>query len=121
MDSKLKKMKLAFRASVWKGLPQKEKKKKTGEFELFKKIAEERSILVAGDMRYVKAKHLDKEWKEDVKAIFLEDLTPTNFSHIKPKWMYPELRLDPSNIELVSRAFHEWQHTQQIAQVEYPN
>lgn len=109
------KEKLSIRV-VGKTTP-KEKKGATGELELFKKIAEKESW----GKWFVLVPHILPNWNPWAKTINLEDLQPINFSHIKPKGMYPELRLDPDNIEIVSRAYHEWQHTGQIAQVNYPN
>lgn len=115
---RLKKEKLSIR--VIGKTPDKKKKGATWEFELFKKIAMDR-CLTTWSMLYVFANHITPGWKIEKKTIFIEDLTPTNFSHIKPKGMYPELRLKPSNIEIVSRAYHEWQHTKQIPQTNYIN
>lgn len=130
------KEKLAIR-QVWKTTP-KEKKGATWEFELFKKIALDRAIDYFG-RKAVLAKHIwEREWvkiryfvswlpePEDwifawFKYIFLEDLTPTNFSHTIPKSRWEEYRLDPSNIEIVSRAWHHYEHTKQILKVDYPN
>jgi len=109
------KEKLSIR-QIWKTTP-KEKKGATWEFELFKRIASYRSLW----FWFIYAPHILPNWEITSKLIYLEDLTPTNFSHIKPKGMYPELRLDPSNIEIVSRAYHEWQHSLQIPQTNYIN
>lgn len=118
--TKMIKEKLAIR-QVGKTTP-KEKKGATWEFELFKKIAEYRKYYYANWFWWcVEAKHIDKYGKLTKKDIRLEDLTPTNFSHTLPKSTHPELRLDPSNIEIVSRAWHHYEHTKQILQVEYPN
>jgi hypothetical protein len=94
------------------------------EFELFKKIAKERSYGTGSQwewMRYVVAAHIFPDWKVWVKNIFLEDLTPTNFSHTIPKSRGEEYRLDPNNIVIVSRAFHYYEHTKQTLKVDYPN
>lgn len=112
------KEKLSIR-QVWKTTP-KEKKGATWEFELFKKIARERAL----DFwwaKYVVAKHITPEWAEKTKIIFLDDLAPVNFSHTIPKSRGEEYRLDPSNIEIVSRAWHHYEHTKQILKVDYPN
>lgn len=82
------------------------KRKPTGEFSLFKEIAKERAI---GD--YVIAKHIDeKTGKECTKKIKLVNLRPENFSHTIPKSRWEEYRLDPDNIEIVSRAWHYKEH-----------
>lgn len=108
---------------IWKTIP-KEKKWATGELELFKKIAMERSYCAWSQfewMRYVIAAHIFPNWTTGVKNIFLEDLTPTNFSHTIPKSRWEKYRLDPNNIVIVSRAFHHYEHTKQILKIEYPN
>lgn len=117
--------------------PEKIKKGATWEFELFKKIALDRAL----SNGCVSAKHIAKPWdttltskanwaimtwiavwwEECYKLIALEDLTPTNFSHTIPKSRWEEYRLDPSNIEIVSRAWHHYEHTKQILKVDYPN
>lgn len=127
--------KLSIR-QVWKTTT-KEKKGATWEFELFKRIALERAL----SNGCVSAKHIAKPWdttltsrvnwaiitwiavwwEECYKLIALEDLTPTNFSHTIPKSRWEEHRLDPSNIEIVSRAWHHYEHTKQILKVDYPN
>lgn len=99
--------------------PEKTKKKgykPTGELALFKEIAREQEV--NGE---VVAKHMDKDGNECTKTIRVEDLKPENFSHILGKWMHPEKRLDKENIEIVSRAWHFFEHNQQVLQVEYPN
>lgn len=114
--------KLAIR-QVWKTTP-KEKKGATWELELFKKIAKERSYGTGSQfewMRYVVAAHIFPNWTTGVKNIFLEDLTPTNFSHTIPKSRWEKYRLDPNNIVIVSRAFHHYEHTKQILKADYPN
>lgn len=104
-------------------VPEKEKKWPTGEFELFKKIADERKFYYAwSDSEwYVDAKHINQDWMLTRKVIKLENLTPTNFSHTIPKSRGEQYRLDPDNIEIVSRAYHEWHHTKQIPKLEYIN
>lgn len=109
------KEKLSIR-QVWKTTP-KDKKGATWEFELFKKIARERCSV----MWIAFVKHIFPNGELGMKPIIMDNLTPINFSHIKPKGMYPELRLYPNNIEIVSRAYHEWQHTKQIPQTNYIN
>lgn len=114
--------KLSIR-QVWKTTP-KEKKGATWEFELFKKIALERSYPTGSQyesMRYVLAEHIYPDWEPWKKKILLQDLTPTNFSHTIPKSRWEKYRLDPSNIEIVSRAWHHYEHTRQILKVDYPN
>lgn len=109
------KEKLAIR-QVCKTIP-KQKKGATGEFELFKKIAEER----ANWRDYVFAEHIFPNGEPWKKPIFLTDLTPTNFSHTIPKSRWEKYRLDPNNIEIVSRAWHHYEHTKQVLKVDYPN
>lgn len=77
-------------------------KNEWSEFDLFMKIAQERSI-----NGLVLAKDID--WK--TKWIRLEDLRVINFSHIKPKWMNKSLRLDPNNVEIVTFSLHFLEHT----------
>lgn len=115
------KEKLSIR-QIWKTTP-KEKKGATWEFELFKKIAMERSYMYSDNWdRCVLAKHINPQWLTYFnKQIRLDDLTVTNFSHIIWKGRDKTKRLDPENIEIVSRAYHEWQHTKQIAQTNYIN
>lgn len=112
---RLKNLKLSIR--VIGKTPEKKKKCATWEFELFKKIAEDRAYW----SWYVIVRHIDLSWDEIKKAIKLEDLTPTNFSHTIPKSRWEEYRLDPNNIEIVSRAWHHYEHTKQILKVDYPN
>lgn len=109
------KEKLSIR-KVWKTTP-KEKKWPTGELELFKRIAYDRQNIDG----QVNAKHIYKDWQLWYKMICLGDLTVTNFSHIVSKWRDKTKRLDPKNIEIVSRAYHEWQHSLQIPQTNYIN
>lgn len=117
---RLKKEKLSIR--VIGKTPEKVKKWPTWEFELFKKIAEERSVILPNtSLECVLAKHINFFGDEVTKYIFLEDLTPTNFSHTTPKSRWEEYRLDPDNIEIVSRAWHHYEHTRQILKVDYPN
>lgn len=102
--------------------PPKVKKWPTGELELFKKVAEYRKYYYANWFWwYVDAKHINKYGKLTKKDIRQEDLTPTNFSHTIPKSRGEEYRLDPNNIEIVSRAWHHYEHTKQILQIDYPN
>lgn len=102
-----------------------EKKKKgrqpTWEAEVFEQIKEERSI-----WGWVVAKHItfkdDPDWFETTKKIKVKDLTPMNFAHILSKKQRPELRLEKSNIEIVSMAWHQWYDHWLKEQVEtYPN
>jgi hypothetical protein len=103
--------------ALWLSNTPKEKKPTwTGEYPLFIKIAEQRSY-----NGVVSAKHIDIYWNICSKMIRLEDLTVTNFSHKIPKSRWEEYRLDPWNIEIVSMAFHHWEHTKQILKVEFPN
>ena len=99
--------------------PDEKKPKATGELELFKKIALERSYW--DEYKWCMAKHLSIDGQECEKPIALEDLQPINFAHIKPKGMFPELRLDPSNIEIVSKRYHFYEHNQQILQEDSRN
>ena len=112
---KYKKLKNSIR--VIGKLPEKKEKGATGEFELFKKIALERSEWKP----YIWVTHIFPDGNFWDKAIFLEDLTVTNFSHIIGKGRDKTKRLDPDNIEIVSRAYHEWQHTKQIPKSNYIN
>ncbi len=116
---RMKKLKLSIR--VIGKTPEKKKKGATWEFELFKKIALDRSTDYNIHTRAVLAKHISTNWEECYKQIPLEDLTPTNFSHTTPKSRWEEYRLDPDNIEIVSRAWHHYEHTRQILKVDYPN
>ncbi len=117
---KRKKERLAFRSQVsWKPL-EKKKEKKTGELELFREIAFSKAIMCWW-VEWVLAKHRDTDWLECTKFIPLHFLTPTNFSHIKNKGMHKDLRLEESNIELVSTAYHFYEHNKQILKVYYPN
>lgn len=86
------------------------------QFELFMQIAKERAVRWE-----VIAKHIDFDWNECTKPIKLTALEPINFNHIKPKGMNKDLKLDPDNIEIVSRSFHHWEHTQQITKIEHAN
>lgn len=117
--------------------PEKKKRWPTGELELFKRIAMERAL----SNGCVSAKHIAKPWdttltsranwaimtwiavwwEECYKLIALEDLTPTNFSHTIPKSRWEEYRLAPNNIEIVSTAWHHYEHTRQILQTDLPN
>lgn len=85
------------------------KRKPTGELELFKQIARDQEQNWA-----VIAKHIDIKGNECTKYIRVEDLKPENFSHIIPKSRGEEYRLDPENIEIVSRAWHFYEHNKQI-------
>lgn len=105
-------------------LPEKKKRGATWEFELFKKIARERiltDIEIQWVWEWVMAKHMFPNWEIWQKPIHIDQLTVTNFSHIVSKGMDKTKRLDPDNIEIVSRAYHEWQHTKQIPQTNYIN
>lgn len=93
------------------------KRKPTGELELFKEIAREQEVNGA-----VIAKHIDeKTGKECTKLIRTEHLGPENFSHTIPKGRDQSLRLDKSNIEIVSRAWHYKEHNWGILRVKYKN
>lgn len=86
---------------------------------LFVKIAIDRS-----KDWYVVAKHLDrKDGKiiQSYKMIHIFELKPINFSHIKPKWMNEDLRLDENNIEIVSHRFHLYEHTGQYLVEDFNN
>lgn len=76
-------------------------KKEWSEWDLFIEIAIERAIdgyVLAEDVGWI------------MKKIKLQDLRVENFSHIKPKWMYPELRLNKDNIKIVTFAYHFYEH-----------
>lgn len=88
----------------------------TGEWKLFEQIKQDRQI-----NWFVTAKHRDFNGKECTKQIHVDNLTHWNFSHIKGKGMNKELRLDPENIEIVSVAYHFYEHNQQILKVHYKN
>jgi len=118
-EQKEKKKRIAEKLSIrviWT-IPPKEKKGATWEFELFKKIALER----CSKMWIALAKHITPEWDLVMKPILMDYLTVTNFSHIIWKGRDKTKRLDPDNIEIVSRSYHEWQHTKQIPQQNYVN
>lgn len=114
---KSKRNKLKNSVRVIGKVPDKKKKWPTGELELFKKIAIERSEWKP----YIWVTHIFPNGNFWDKAIFFDDLTVTNFSHIVSKGRDKTKRLDPENIEIVSRAYHEWQHTKQIPQSNYLN
>lgn len=110
-------------------LPEKVKKWPTGEFELFKKIAEQRAIEIDW-VKWVMAKHIatvivmagmDNETPYCYKFIPMNKLTPWNFDHKIPKSRGKEYRLDPENIEIVSVAWHFWKTNWQILKIDYPN
>lgn len=89
------------------------------ESKLFKQIALERSI-----NGVVIAKHLEKvNWDiiETTKEIPLDELKPINFSHKLWKGMNSSLRLEKSNIEIVSVRFHFFDHNKQYLNVEFKN
>lgn len=109
------KEKLSIRA-IWKTTP-KEKKGATWEFELFKKIAEERKNM----FDKVIAKHITPDWKIIDKFIHIDDLTHWNFDHTIPKSRGKENRLDLDNIQIVSAAWHFYKTNKQILKVDYPN
>ncbi len=93
------------------------KRKPTGELELFKEIAREQEV-----NGQVIAKHIDeKTGKECTKLIRTEHLGPENFSHTIPKGREKSLRLDKSNIEIVSRAWHYKEHNWGTLRVKYKN
>lgn len=122
----LKKLKLeARRMWILHDAPPEPEKIHKGEFELFKKIAKERSLMTDnywyGRTEYVVAKHITKEWEETTKMIPLDDLTPWNFDHTTPKSRGKNYKLDPENIQIVSVAWHFWKTNWQILKVEYPN
>ena len=98
-------------------VPEKVKKWLTGELELFKKIAEQ----MRDEYDMVVAKHIDKNWNETQKRIHVDDLTVSNMSHKIPKSRGEEYRLDPDNIEIVSFAWHHYEHTGQILKIDYSN
>lgn len=92
-------------------------KKPTWELALFKEIAREQEVNWC-----VIAKHIDEDTEEEcTKLIKVEDLWVENFSHIKPKGMNKDLRLDKSNIEIVSRAWHFKEHNGWTLRVKYKN
>lgn len=74
------------------------------EWDLFKKIALDRSI-----DRYVIAEDIDGKKKR----IALEHLQPINFAHIHAKGMNKSERMNPDNIEIVTFAVHFQEHTGQ--------
>jgi len=39
-------------------------------------------------------------------GVFIYEAKAINFSHIKPKGLYPELKYDPNNIEIVCSNCH---------------
>lgn len=103
------------------------------EFELFKKIAEDRAI-----EWHVLAKHIWREWErginplwmklmtfkrweEGYKFIPLSILTHWNFDHTTPKSRGKDYKLDPENIQIVSVAWHFWKTNWQLLQIDYPN
>lgn len=86
------------------------------QFELFMQIARERAVRWE-----VIAKHIDFDWKECTKPIKLTALEPINFNHIKPKGMNKDLKLDPDNIEIVSKAYHIFEHSHWIHKLEEYN
>lgn len=113
---KLKKLKLqARRMWILHDAPPEPEKVPKWEFELFKKIAEEKWV------RYFEAKHMNKAWIECTKTIHIDDLTSWNFDHKIPKSRGEEYRLDPANIEIVSVAWHFWKTNWQILKIDYPN
>jgi len=116
--AKLKKLKLKARKMwiLYDAPPETEKISKW-EFELFKRIAEER----CGDRWFVIAKHILPNWNTGWKTINKENLTVSNMSHKIPKSRWEEYRLDPDNIEIVSMAYHLYEHTRQILQPDVPN
>lgn len=75
------------------------------EWDLFKKIALDRSI-----DRYVIAEDIDGKKKK----IALEHLQPINFAHIHAKGMNKSERMNPDNVEIVTFAVHFQEHTGQI-------
>ena len=87
------------RTPLKKGKPLKKEKKATGEKELFEEI---------WNTREHRCESCGKEiWEAQAEC----------FSHIKPKGLYPELRLDPDNIELLCASTTErngchylWEH-----------
>lgn len=93
------------------------KKPPTGEFELFKKIADE----ACWESNFCHARHIFPDGTIWWKIINKNDLTPTNFSHKIPKSRWEKYRLDPDNIEIVSMAYHNYEHTKQILKIDYPN
>ena len=105
--------------AIWK-VPKKEKKGPTGEFKMFLDIAEKKA---RDENTYpcVIAKHITIKGIVTEKWIHMDNLTPTNFSHIKPKGMNEDLRLDPNNVEIVSRAYHEFYWTKRLSKLDYFN
>jgi len=94
------------------------KRKPTGEFKLFKEIAEKRSKNGID----VIALHVDEKTGKDCKKpIKLVYLRPENFSHTIPKGRDNSLRLVESNIEIVSRAWHYREHNGGILREVYKN
>ncbi|MBP7823560.1 hypothetical protein KA050_04375 [Candidatus Gracilibacteria bacterium] len=115
------KEKLAIRM-VGKTPPKVKKGGPTGELALFKIIAMER-LWCPYELPtpYVKAKHITPGGFVCEKLIHLDNLTVTNFSHIIGKGRDKTKRLDPKNIEIVSRAYHHYQHTGQVEQGDFIN
>jgi hypothetical protein len=91
-------------------------RKATGELELFKEIAREQEVNGA-----VIAKHMDEKGNVCTKLIRTTDLKPENFSHIIPKSRGEKYRLDKKNIEIVSFAFHFYEHNKQICKLKRAN
>lgn len=57
----------------------------------------------SGDSYYMECEHCEKKvWERDVWA--------GNFSHIKSKGAYPELALEPSNLEFLCYPCHQKEH-----------
>jgi len=120
--AKLKKLKLqARRIWILHDAPPEPEKIPKWEFELFKKIAMERSYEDTYWNRMVNVPHINNEWKETRKIIHIENLRPENFDHTITKWADNTLRLDPKNIEIVSKAWHFYKTNKQILKVDYPN
>lgn len=131
---KLKKLKLeARRMWILHDAPPEPEKVTKQEFELFKKIAENRSI-----EWHVLAKHIWREWErginplwmklmtfkrweEGYKFIPLSMLTHWNFDHTIPKSRGKDYKLAPENIEIVSVAWHFYKTNWQVLKVDYPN
>lgn len=92
------------------------KKSWTWERNLFIEIAEQRQVNWS-----VIALHMDTNGNETYKMIRLEDLTPFNFDHTIPKSRGEKYRLDPSNILIVSFAWHFYKHFKQVYKLDRRN
>lgn len=67
-------------------------RKKTGELELFKLL------------------HIERGNKCELCGKVIYGFSPSNYHHLKPKGLFPKLRLDPTNILKVCVICHNKQH-----------